>query len=228
MYLSAHPLDPYAFALEYLCNCPASELDKFAELGLTQLTCAGLVTKVRQGISKKNEPYAIIQIEDISGSGEIPLFGQDYVNFGNFAQEGLAILAKMSVTPSRYDPNRLYRSVQSMQLLSDITEDAFRSIQLTIDLSQGEDATPTGSYEEGADGEEEILDRPNTLEGAIELGNAIKDHPGQTELEITFCSSMVPYTTTMYAPSIEPGKWLLEIVKKYQIQCSVQTVSPRE
>ena len=33
---------------------------------------------------------------------------------------------------------------------------------------------------------------------------------------------MVPYTTTMYAPSIEPGKWLLEIVKKYQIQCAVQ------
>lgn len=224
MYLSAHPLDPYAFIIENLCNCPASELDKFAELGLTQLTCAGLVTKVRQGISKRNEPYAIIQIEDTSGTGEIPLFGQHYVNFGNFAQEGLAILVKMSVAPSKYDPKRLYRTVQSIQLLSDITEEAFRSIQLTIDLSQGEDATPAGSYEDGADGEEEeILDRPNTLEGAIELGNAIKEHPGKTELEITFCSSMVPYTTTMYAPSIEPGKWLLEIVKKYQIQCTVQT-----
>ena len=127
----------------------------------------------------------------------------------------------MSVAPSKYDPKRLYRTVQSIQLLSDITEEAFRSIQLTIDLSQGEDATPAGSYEDG--GEEEILDRPNTLEGAIELGNAIKEHPGKTELEITFCSSMVPYTTTMYAPSIEPGKWLLEIVKKYQIQCTVQT-----
>ena len=221
MYLSAHPLDPYAFVIAYLCHCPASDLAQYAELGLTQLTCAGLVTKVRQGISKKNEPYAIIQIEDTSGSGEIPLFGKDYVNFGNFAQEGLAILVKMGVTPSRFDPQRLYRTVQSMQLLSDITEDAFRSIQLTIALSQGEEATPSDSYEEGADGEE-ILDCPNTLEGAIELGNAIKDHPGKTELEITFCSSMVPYTTTMYAPSIEPGKWLLEIVKKYQIQCAVQ------
>lgn len=225
MYLSAHPLDPYAFILEYLCNCPATDLDKYAELGLTQLTSAGLVTKVRQGISKRNEPYAIIHIEDTSGAGEIPLFSKDYVNFGNFAQEGLGILVKMTVTPSRYDPNRLYRSVQSIQLLSEVAEDAFKSIQLTIDVGRkdGEAGSSNSAPDEDSDEEDYLQTSPDTLEGAIELGNAIKDNPGNTELELTFTSPLVAYTTTMYAPSINPGKWLLELLKKYQIRCTVQT-----
>ncbi|WP_297118310.1 DNA polymerase III subunit alpha [uncultured Porphyromonas sp.] len=225
MYLSAHPLDPYAFILEYLCNCPATDLDKYAELGLTQLTSAGLVTKVRQGISKRNEPYAIIHIEDASGAGEIPLFSKDYVNFGNFAQEGLGILVKMTVTPSRYDPNRLYRSVQSIQLLSEVAEDAFKSIQLTIDVGRkdGEEGSSNSAPDEDSDEEDYLQTSPDTLEGAIELGNAIKDNPGNTELELTFTSPLVAYTTTMYAPSINPGKWLLELLKKYQIRCTVQT-----
>jgi DNA-directed DNA polymerase III (polc) len=224
MYLSAHPLDPYAFILEYLCNCPATQLDMFAELGLNQIICAGIVTKVRQGISKKNQPYAIITLEDNSGVGEVPLFGQDYVNFGNFAQEGLAVVVKLSVTPSKHDPKRLYRSVQSIQLLSDVSQDAFKSIQLHIDLGR-HDGEPVGaipSSEAGADEEDDVLDRPDTLEGVIELGSAIKEHPGDTVLEISFSSPLVAYTTTMYAPSIDPGKWLLEINKKYQIGCTVQ------
>lgn len=135
MYLNAHPLDLYVFAIEYLCNYPALDLIQFAELGLAQLTCTGLATKMRQGASKKNEPYAIIRIEDASSFDEIPFLGRDYVNFGNPTQEGLAILVGMGAAPSRFDSSRLYRIVQSMQLLSDITEDVFRSTQLTINLS---------------------------------------------------------------------------------------------
>ena len=109
-------------------------------------------------------------------------------------------------------------------MLSDVSQDAFKSIQLHIDLGR-HDGEPVGaipSSEAGADEEDDVLDRPDTLEGVIELGSAIKEHPGDTVLEISFSSPLVAYTTTMYAPSIDPGKWLLEINKKYQIGCTVQ------
>ena len=61
MYLSAHPLDEYRIILDYVCNTSAIELaDKDALKG-RKITLGGIVTGVRESVTKKGMPYAIMK-----------------------------------------------------------------------------------------------------------------------------------------------------------------------
>ena len=37
-------------------------------------------------MTKNGKPYGILKIEDFTGSGEIPLFGQDYIEYSKYGK----------------------------------------------------------------------------------------------------------------------------------------------
>lgn len=90
MYLSAHPLDPYYIELKYGCMSIKDYIEEGPVEG-RELTLGGMVTEytVRQGNSGN---FGILKIEDYSGSTEIRLFGQDFIDYGKYGVIGTPLL----------------------------------------------------------------------------------------------------------------------------------------
>lgn len=136
IYLSAHPLDEYAIALKYGCNVSMSEIEDKDALQNKEVTFGGLVCGVREGITKNGKPYMIIKIEDFTGSGEIPLFGDDYINFGKYGRPGLYVFVKGRVQPRRFNENQFELKINSIQLLPDVKDHIIEKIVITLPLHE--------------------------------------------------------------------------------------------
>ena len=135
IYLSAHPLDEFAVVLEHVCNTRMSELaDKSALLG-REITMGGIVTSVRKGISKNGNPYGIAKIEDYSGTAELPFFGNDWVNFQGYLNEGTFVYLMARCQPKKWKPDEPELKVTSMKLLPDVKDELIQKITIFIPLS---------------------------------------------------------------------------------------------
>jgi DNA polymerase-3 subunit alpha len=81
----------------------------------------GIVTGFREGMTKMGKPYGILKLEDFTGSGEIPLFGNDYIEFSKYCKVGFTLLINASVQPRRWNENELDFKIGMIQTL-DIKE----------------------------------------------------------------------------------------------------------
>jgi len=135
IYLSAHPLDEYSIILEHVCNTKCADLEALDKLKDTEeLTFGGIVTGVREGYTKKGNPFGIVRIEDYSGTGEIPLFGQDWLMFKNSFLDGISLFIHAKVQPKKWAQDQLELSLKTVQLMSDVKDDLITSITLNIPL----------------------------------------------------------------------------------------------
>ena len=134
IYLSAHPLDEYKIALNYGCNVGLSEIEDKDALKNREISFGGLVSNVREGITKNGKPFMIIRIEDFTGSGEVPLFGDDYINFGKYGRLGLYLFIKGRVQGRRFDANQMELKIQSIQLLPDVKDNLIEKLTITLPL----------------------------------------------------------------------------------------------
>ena len=137
IYLSAHPLDDYAIVLDHACNTKMAELENKAELSkLDKITLGGIVTSVRNGISKSNKPYAIITMEDYSGSGELALFGQDFLDFAHQFVVGTSLYITAKIVPGRFDPTRFSMQFNSIRLMEDVKNSIIENIYINIPVEE--------------------------------------------------------------------------------------------
>lgn len=136
IYLSAHPLDEYAIALKYGCNLGMADIEDKEALRNKEVTFGGLVCAAREGITKNGKPYMIIKIEDFTGSGEIPLFGDDYINFSKYGRLGLYVYVKARVQGRRFNENQLELKIISIQLLPDVKDQVIEKITITLPIHE--------------------------------------------------------------------------------------------
>ncbi|SBV91074.1 DNA polymerase III subunit alpha [uncultured Dysgonomonas sp.] len=134
IYLSAHPLDEYKIVLNYVCNVGMSEIEDKDALKNKEVTLGGLVSAVREGITKNGKPFMIIRIEDFTGSGELPLFGDDYINFGKYGRLGLYVYIKGRVQPRKFDQTQFEFKIFSIQLLPDVKDRLIEKLTITLPL----------------------------------------------------------------------------------------------
>ena len=91
MYLSAHPLDRYAYELENFTSCTLAEIPDIItkcdrDKVKTNIAIAGYITNVQLLTSKTGSPWSKTIIEDFSGSYEFALFGKDHETFMPYLQ----------------------------------------------------------------------------------------------------------------------------------------------
>ena len=91
MYLSAHPLDRYAYELENFTSCTLAEIPDIItkcdrDKVKTNIAIAGYITNVQLLTSKTGSPWSKTVIEDFSGSYEFALFGKDHETFMPYLQ----------------------------------------------------------------------------------------------------------------------------------------------
>ena len=131
IYISGHPLDPYAVIMEQLCNTPFSKLSNPAELKGRPIVLGGMVTGVRVGMTKKGNPYGIVQFEDFEGTGEIAFFGKNWAQWQNYLKEGYPVLIHAAVEPRRFNPNMFDVNVRNIEYLADVKTSGIAEIQIS-------------------------------------------------------------------------------------------------
>ncbi|MDR2626865.1 MAG: DNA polymerase III subunit alpha [Dysgonamonadaceae bacterium] len=143
IYLSSHPLDDFYVILNYVCNTKMTELENIDALKGRNVVMGGIVTGFREGYTKKGTQYGILKVEDYTGSAELPLFGQDYVDFGKYGRQNMYLLIKGRCQTRRYDESRYEIKISSMQLLPEVKDSLIEKISVKITLDQLDDEVVT-------------------------------------------------------------------------------------
>lgn len=136
IYLSAHPLDEYVLILNHVCNMSMSEMEDKEAFKNREVKLGGLVTDMREGFTKNGKPYMIIKVEDFTGSGELALFGDDYVNFGKYGRPGLYLFIKGRVQTRRFNENEWELKINSIDLLPNVKDKLIEKITITLPLHE--------------------------------------------------------------------------------------------
>ena len=141
IYLSAHPLDEYRIILQYVCNTGTAELNDRETLQGREILMGGIVTGFREGTTKTGKPFGILKLEDFTGSGEIALFGQDYIDYGRYGKPGMYLLVAARVEPGRWDPKKLDFKIGSIRLLQDEKDKLIEKISIMVPIHGLDDPT---------------------------------------------------------------------------------------
>ncbi|MBQ8988450.1 MAG: DNA polymerase III subunit alpha [Prevotella sp.] len=134
IYLSAHPLDEYKIILDNLCNARCAELaDRCAALkDREDITLGGIVTGIQRRFSKDNKPWGIITLEDFEGSGELTLFGDNWLNLNGKFIEGAAVYITGKMASRFYNSDQKELKVSNVELLQTVKEKAIDRITISL------------------------------------------------------------------------------------------------
>lgn len=150
MYLSAHPLDQYAFEVKNFTNSTlpeaydmVSNAQKDPNLQGKELIVAGIVTSVRISYTKSTgKPFVNFTIEDFTGSLSFTLYGKDYETFMKYTQNNLPLLLRCAISPrfgymNRQDgenqkPVEYELKIKSIRHLANTKEDFIKQISINV------------------------------------------------------------------------------------------------
>jgi len=147
MYLSAHPLDQFAFEVKNFTTNTLTQCSELLTRALTEtsiqgkeIIIAGIITNVKISYTKNgSRPYANFTIEDYGGTFSFTLFSKDYENYMQYMQPNLPLLIKCAVLPrygfnaNKQEPPKEYElRIRGIRHLANTKEDFIK--QLTIEI----------------------------------------------------------------------------------------------
>jgi len=200
MYLSGHPLDKYAFILEKLCNTKCSQLAGKLELSkLGYVTFGGIVTNVREVMTKKEVPMGIVTIEDFYGSGEVLLFGTEWTTWKSLLYPGYAVYVRAKSVrrfqlrgePTKPEEDRDYDlRLQVVEFMQDVKDNMVNDITINVNLPMLDDTIVT------------------------ELKSVIEQNPGKTKVKIRVkdAESKTHFTMKSKTARVDLGRKLLTFI----------------
>ena len=161
IYLSAHPLDEYKIVLDNLCNTRCEELANRCEAmkDREDVTLGGIVTGIQKRFGKNNNPWGIITLEDFNGSGELVLFGEDWLNQNGKFIEGAAVYVTGKMASRFYNSDQKELKITNVELLQTVKEKAIDriTISLTTDLLNDQVVTELGELIDESPGTTKIF-----------------------------------------------------------------------
>ena len=163
IYLSAHPLDEYIPILEKMCNAKMTDLVDLTPLQNHDLILGGIVTAVKEGMTKKGSPYGRVKMEDFSGAAEFVFFGDDWVGKKNYFAEGMFLYLIGKCQPRKWQPDEWEVKINGVKLLSDVKDDDIQKITVSVPLSF------------------------ITNEFVLEFSELIRNNPGKVDLSFVIC-----------------------------------------
>ncbi|MDR2585830.1 MAG: DNA polymerase III subunit alpha [Prevotellaceae bacterium] len=169
IYLSAHPLDNYAFEIKHFVSHSLpdaaellKELSGSNQASAKEIAIAGQVTMVKKSISKKsNQPWASFTVEDFKGTLSFSLFGRDYERYMGYLETGKALFIRCLLQPrlgSRTDEWEF--RISAISLLANLKDDLIKHVSLKLPI--------------------EII----TQQFRKEFVQILKEHSGKTRLEL--------------------------------------------
>jgi DNA polymerase-3 subunit alpha len=138
IYLSGHPLDHYKFEMRHygITNIQdfneVKESQTLASSGKTYKLLA-LVSVANHRISRQGNKFGSFVLEDYSGKTEIVLFGDDYVRYNAYLQQGQAIFIVGSFK-QRFNKSEYEFKISSLALGENVKRQLTKQLQLEIDV----------------------------------------------------------------------------------------------
>ena len=185
IYLSAHPLDEYAVVLQDICNLHMNAMEDLTPYNGQEVQFGGIVTGLRQGVTKRGAPYGIATIEDYSGSGEVALFGSDWPTWGGYMNTGAILLITGRVQGRQYDESKLELRIGSISPLSEVADSMVESITVNM---------PIDALSEDFVAEFANLSRPEEGEKGTTSLHFIFTDPSGTRLEMASAGEKIRVT----------------------------------
>lgn len=158
IYISGHPLDSYKIILENVCSVRMAQLEDLSSLANQDITFGGIVTSIREGQTKNGKPYGIVKMEDYSGTGEIPLFGEAWGKVKGFFSVGNSLFINARITSREWQTEKFDLSIGEINYLSEVRDKLVKSITIDIKIESLTQST------------------------SVELTGRIKENKGETEL----------------------------------------------
>ncbi len=132
IYLSSHPLDDYKVYFNYICN---TTLEKVAASDLpknSELSFAGMLTKVEERRNQKGDLFARVTIEDFNTSFTYTFFSKSYAEFASLLKENNILAFRARYQSQRWKPDEFRLEITSVALLSQEAEKAFHKFELIM------------------------------------------------------------------------------------------------
>ncbi len=133
IYLSAHPLDEYSVVIKSMCNTHCSEIaDKELLSKRSEITFGGIVTSVRNGLTKKNKPFGVVKMEDYEGQGEMAIF-DDWAAWSGYFAEGAALYIKAQCDRKYKNSDYIDFRITNVEYLHDVREKQVEKLTIMMD-----------------------------------------------------------------------------------------------
>ncbi len=136
IYLSAHPLDEYYVILQNVCNLKMAEMEYLTAFAGKSVRLGGIVTDVRSGTTKNGKPFGVATIEDFSGTGEIALFGENWVKWGAYLSIDRSVLITGSVEEHRFRQGEYELRIGRIDWLADVSDKVIERITVTVNTGK--------------------------------------------------------------------------------------------
>ena len=121
-YVSGHPLGAYRMSIKKGKFKKLAQIDQMPD-SRQPVRFAGLLTEVAVKYSKKNgKPFAITTIEDFSGSCEVPIWNDVYVNVSQILLKGTVVRLKGTVEKDRRGEGNRF-NLKEIDILEEIPYD---------------------------------------------------------------------------------------------------------
>ncbi len=137
IYLSGHPLDHYRFEFRHFGT---TNIQDFAEVKESQILASAaktvkllcLVSVANQRMSRQGNKFGSYVVEDYSGKTELVLFGDDYVKFSPYLEQGQAVFISGAFRQRPYKEEYEFR-ITSINLAENAKRQLTRELCLELD-----------------------------------------------------------------------------------------------
>lgn len=131
IFISGHPLNDYRSEIDNFCS---TTINAIHENKNKDVTIAGLVTKVRNGIDRNGKQYGIFELEDFTDKIDLFLFQEDYLKMKHFLNEGECLFVNGKWQQRRNNEDRYDLRIKQLMLLSDVKDKLLKEIRIEISL----------------------------------------------------------------------------------------------
>jgi len=133
LYASGHPLDDYNLEVKYFCTNQLKDIDLFTS-PVRNFSFSGYVQSHTERISKNDQPYGILILEDYSGTREFRLFGDTYIKFRNYFINQSLLFFSASIVKQKWGNGGLRVNIDNVLLLSSVSDKLINEIVFNIPI----------------------------------------------------------------------------------------------
>lgn len=131
IFISGHPLDDFRLEIDSFCTGNVGMLSNASEYLGKDVLIGAIVTECEERMTKNNDPFATMVIEDYSDSFKLFLFKENYLKFRPFVTRGtfIALKGRFEVPKFRKEPEFV---ISSIELLSSLKEKRANTLSLRV------------------------------------------------------------------------------------------------
>jgi DNA polymerase-3 subunit alpha len=145
IYLSGHPLDHYKFEIRHYGMISVQDFNEIKDSSILningkthKLLC--LISTANHRLSRQGNKFGSFMLEDYTGKTEIVLFGDDYVRYSPYFQQGQAIFIAGAFR-QRFNKSEFEFKLSSIALAENVKRQMTKQLQLDIDVRNVETQT---------------------------------------------------------------------------------------